>query len=81
LSEQELNKLVLDIPKILSYGYQNKGKTRPLLNNEKALWNTTHWVFRRSGKPCWICCDKISGEKKMTLRMTFWCPTCQPNEF
>jgi endonuclease VIII len=27
LSEQELNKLVLDIPKILSYGYQNKGKT------------------------------------------------------
>ena len=81
LSEQELNKLVLDIPKILSYGYQNKGMTRPLLNDEKTLWNTSHWVFRRSGKPCWVCCDKISSEKKMTLRITFWCPTCQPNEF
>jgi endonuclease VIII len=81
LSEQELDKLVLDIPEILGYGYQNKGKTRPLLNDEKTLWNTSHWVFRRSGKPCWICSDKISSEKKMTSRITFWCPTCQPNEF
>jgi endonuclease VIII len=81
LSEQELNKLVLDIPKILNYGYQNKGKTRPLLNDEKTLWNTSHWVFRRSGKQCWICSDKISSEKKITLRITFWCPTCQPKEF
>jgi endonuclease VIII len=79
LSEYELAKLVLDIPKILDYGYKNKGKTRPLSNGEKTLWNTTHWVFRRSGKPCWICSTKISSEKKITTRSTFWCPFCQPS--
>ena len=78
LSEYELNKLVLDIPKILECGYKNKGKTRSLSNGEKYSWNTTHWVFRRSGKPCWICNTKISSEKKITSRSTFWCQFCQP---
>ena len=78
LSEYELDKLVLDIPKILGYGYKNKGKTRSLPNGEKASWNTIHWVFRRSGKPCWMCSTRISSEKKITRRSTFWCPLCQP---
>src|SRR5215218_5044230 len=33
-SESELSSLLLDIPKILGYGYKSKGRTRPLLNNE-----------------------------------------------
>ena len=79
-SEHDLNNLIIDIPKVLSYGYKNSGKTRPLLNDEKASWNTTHWVFRRTGKQCWVCCTKILSEKKLTLRSTFWCPQCQPYE-
>jgi endonuclease VIII len=79
-SENDLSSLLLDIPKILGYGYKAKGRTRPLLNNEKALWDTTHWVFRRSGKQCWVCGAKITSEKKLTSRSTFWCPTCQPIE-
>jgi endonuclease-8 len=79
-SENDLSSLLLDIPKILGYGYKAKGRTRPLLNNEKALWDTAHWVFRRSGKPCWVCGAKIASEKKLTSRSTFWCPTCQPIE-
>lgn len=77
LSECELDKLVLEIPKVLGYGYKNKGKTRSLSNGEKTSWNTIHWVFRRSGKPCWICSTRISSEKKITTRSTFWCPYCQ----
>jgi formamidopyrimidine-DNA glycosylase len=80
LTEYELDKLVLGIPKILGYGYKNKGRTRSLSNGEKASWNTIHWVFRRSGKPCWTCSARISSEKKITTRSTFWCPLCQPSE-
>ncbi len=79
-SENELGSLLLDIPKILGYGYKTKGRTRPLLNNEKALRDTAHWVFRRSGKPCWTCGAKIASEKKFTSRSTYWCPECQPIE-
>ncbi|MDQ6722730.1 MAG: hypothetical protein M3Z01_00475 [Thermoproteota archaeon] len=80
LSEYELDKIVIDIPKILDYGYKNKGKTRLLANGEKTSWNTIHWVFRRSGKPCWICNSRISSEKRLTTRFTFWCSTCQPSQ-
>jgi len=79
-SESELSSLLLGIPKILGYGYKAKGRTRPLLDNEKALWDTAHWVFRRSGKQCWVCGTKIASEKKLTSRSTFWFPTCQPIE-
>jgi endonuclease-8 len=65
------------IPKLLRYGYKNSGRTRHLLENEKSSWNTRHWVFRRTGKECWICSSLIKSEKTLTNRVTFWCPTCQ----
>lgn len=77
LSEAELRMVILSIPKILKYGYKNKGRTRKPLKKEKTTWNTTHLVFRRSGKSCWICGTKIVSEKKMISRSTFWCPRCQ----
>jgi endonuclease VIII len=73
----EQNHLFEEIPKLLKYGYENSGKTRPLLKCEKHSWNTRHWVFRRAGRECWICKTKILSEKKLTLRSTFWCPYCQ----
>lgn len=66
------------IPKLLRYGYKNSGRTRHLLENEKSSWNTRHWVFRRTGKECWICKSVIKSEKILTNRATFWCPNCQP---
>ena len=77
LSGYDLNKIINDIPNVLCRGYRNNGKTHLLLDNEKPSWNTTHWVFRRTGKPCWICSTRISSEKKITTRSTFWCPLCQ----
>ena len=79
-SENELSGLLLGIPKILGYGYKAKGRTRPLSGSEKVVWDSAHWVFRRSGKQCWVCGAKIASEKKLTSRSTYWCPTCQPIE-
>lgn len=76
--EDELYRLVMDVPRILKYGYENSGRTRKPKDKEKISWDTTHWVFRRSGKPCWICGNKIVSERKLTARPTFWCPSCQP---
>ncbi|TVP39967.1 DNA-formamidopyrimidine glycosylase family protein [Candidatus Nitrosocosmicus arcticus] len=78
ISKDELKKLAMDIPRILKYGYENSGKTRKPKDKEKISWDITHWVFRRSGKPCWICGTKIVSERKLTARPTFWCPNCQP---
>jgi endonuclease-8 len=77
LDINEQNQLYEKIPKVLKYGYENAGRTRPLLKNEENSWSTRHWVFRRSGRECWICKTKIMSEKKLTARSTFWCPTCQ----
>ena len=77
LDINERNQLYEKIPKVLKYGYENAGRTRPLLKNEENSWSTRHWVFRRSGRECWICKTKIMSEKKLTARSTFWCPTCQ----
>lgn len=51
-SKDVLNKLVIDVPRILKYGYENSGRTRKPKDDEKISWDTTHRVFRRSGKPC-----------------------------
>ena len=80
LSESELERIILNIPKILNFGYIHKGRTRkPSSSYDKITWDNTHWVFRRSGKRCWKCGSKILSEKKITSRSTFWCPTCQYN--
>ncbi len=77
LESKEENILLERIPKLLIYGYKNFGRTRHLLKNEKSSWNTRHWVFRRTGKECWICKTVIKSEKTITSRATFWCPNCQ----
>lgn len=71
------NHLFEEIPKLLKYGYENAGRTRPLLTGEQNSWSTRHWVFRRAGKECWVCKTKIILEKKLTSRSTYWCPYCQ----
>lgn len=57
------NHLFEEIPKLLKYGYENAGRTRPLLTGEQNSWSTRHWVFRRAGKECWVYKTKIILEK------------------
>jgi endonuclease-8 len=77
LETTEENILFEGILQLLRFGYKNSGRTRLLLKNENSSWNTRHWVFRRSGKECWICKSMIKSEKTLTSRATFWCPNCQ----
>jgi endonuclease-8 len=63
LDSIQQNHLFEEIPKLLKYGYENAGRTRPLLTGEQNSGNTRHWVFRRAGRECWICKTKIISEK------------------
>jgi endonuclease VIII len=52
-----------------------KPKDRP---HKKApvLKEETHYVYRRQGRPCFVCGTKILT-KVMAGRNLFWCPSCQ----
>jgi endonuclease VIII len=52
-----------------------KPKDRP---HKKApvLKEETHYVYRRQGRPCFVCGTKILT-KVMAGRNLFWCPNCQ----
>ena len=52
-----------------------KPKDRPHKKGEP-LDEEVHYVYRRQGKPCFICGTKILT-KPMASRNLFWCPTCQ----
>jgi endonuclease-8 len=41
-----------------------------------ALDEEVNYVYRRKGKPCFVCGTKIET-KVMAGRNLFWCPTCQ----
>jgi endonuclease-8 len=38
------------------------------------------WVYKRRGEPCRVCGTAILAHKQGSeARITFWCPSCQPN--
>lgn len=79
LSPADRRALLGEIPRVLKYGYEKGGRTRPLRAGEAAnRWDTKHWVFRRGGRPCWRCGTRILTDRKQSARVTFWCPSCQP---
>ncbi len=45
----------------------------------KAEREETHYVYRRHGKPCFVCGTTIR-RVEMAGRTLYWCPTCQPDE-
>ncbi len=50
-------------------------KDRPH-NKGSAEDSEVHYVYHRTGKPCWLCGTKIErGE--MAGRTVYWCPECQ----
>jgi len=40
----------------------------------------THYVYRRNGKPCWVCGTKVMKMEGFAGRNLFWCPVCQAEE-
>jgi endonuclease-8 len=55
-------------------------KDRPHAALEKAgskpLKEEVHYVYRRAGKPCWVCGTKVL-KKDLAGRTLYWCPVCQ----
>ena len=45
-------------------------------NSGKALREETHYVYRRHGKPCWVCATAIA-RAPLAGRTLYWCPNCQ----
>ncbi len=52
-----------------------KSKDRPHTKGQ-ALKEEAHYVYRRQGRPCFVCGTKILT-KVMAGRNLFWCPVCQ----
>jgi endonuclease-8 len=52
-----------------------KPKDRPHKRGQ-ALKEEAHYVYRRQGRPCFVCGAKILT-KVMAGRNLFWCPVCQ----
>jgi formamidopyrimidine-DNA glycosylase len=78
VSPEKRDFLIRKIPEVLKFGYENAGRTRALLYGEpKNKWDYTHWVFRRAGKPCWVCNNPIKFDRTRSTRVSFWCPSCQ----
>ena len=43
----------------------------------QALKEEAHYVYRRSGQPCFICGTKVRKMEGFAGRNLFWCPVCQ----
>ena len=66
------------IQEVLKAGYLNAGRTRPRREGETSnKWDFRHWVFRRAGRPCWVCGTEIVMDRQSSSRVTFWCSRCQ----
>ena len=78
LSQSNQQRLLKSIQAVLKVGYLNAGRTRPQQKGEPSnKWDFRHWVFRRAGRPCWICGTEIVMDRKSSSRVTFWCSRCQ----
>jgi endonuclease VIII len=78
LSLAKQYRLLESIRAVLKAGYLNAGRTRPQQEGEPSnKWGFRHWVFRRAGRPCWICDTEIVKDMKSSSRVTFWCSRCQ----
>lgn len=51
-------------------------KDRPHKNEQPPLKQEVHYVYRRSGKPCFVCGTTVM-KKDMNGRSLYWCPVCQ----
>jgi endonuclease-8 len=70
-----------DARKLLHEGVKNtryvttRAKDRPHKSNP-VLEEELHYVYRRHGKPCFVCGTKIE-RADLAGRTVYWCPTCQ----
>ena len=79
LKKDKLNKLCKSLVKILKISIGEGGTTFSDFRDLEGIngnYGGQAWVYRRSGKNCKKCGDKILREK-ICGRSTHWCPNCQ----
>ena len=79
LKKTQLNKLCHSIVKILTISIGEGGTTFSDFRDLQGIngnYGGQAWVYRRSGKQCKKCGEKILREK-ICGRSTHWCPNCQ----
>lgn len=54
-------------------------KDRPTKKSGLPLKEEAHYVYRRHGKPCFVCGTTIQ-RRELAARTLYWCPTCQQGE-
>jgi endonuclease VIII len=83
-SEKTLKAIWRDAVKLMPAGMVDRrivttrAKDRPHPDGP-ARREETHYVYRRHGKPCFVCGTTIC-RVEMVGRTLYWCPTCQPDE-
>jgi endonuclease-8 len=60
--------------RIVTTRAKDRPHTRGLVLKEE-----THYVYRRQGRPCFVCGTRILT-KVMAARNLFWCPVCQAED-
>ena len=79
LNKDELNRLCNSLVKILKISIGVGGTTFSDFRDLEGIngnYGGQAWVYRRGGKPCKKCGEKILREK-ICGRSTHWCPNCQ----
>jgi endonuclease-8 len=54
-------------------------KDRPVKKTGLPLKEEVHYVYRRHGKPCFVCGTTIQ-RREVAARTLYWCPVCQAAE-
>jgi endonuclease-8 len=54
-----------------------RAKDRPTKKAGQALKEEAHYVYRRQGKPCFVCGTKVLKQENFAGRNLYWCPMCQ----
>ena len=79
LEQHQLNSLCNSLVKILTISIGEGGTTFSDFRDLEGIngnYGGQAWVYRRGGKPCKKCGEKILREK-VCGRSTHWCPNCQ----
>ena len=79
LGKDDLNRLCNSLVKILKISIGEGGTTFSDFRDLEGIngnYGGQAWVYRRGGKPCKKCGEKILREK-ICGRSTHWCPKCQ----
>ncbi len=54
-----------------------QAKDRPSKKTGQALKEEAHYVYRRQGRPCFVCGTKVMKQENFAGRNLYWCDVCQ----